>query len=121
MGLDARDLYSCLSSSQALRALVGERIYNSVAPQDTRGAYVVFTPTGSVRFPTAGDGMPCGYPAFQIDIYAQRVADVAIIGDEIQNALRGAPMFHARMLSDQGITTEQGTELFRHSAEYRLW
>jgi hypothetical protein len=113
-------MYSHLSTSTALTAIVGNRIYPMLMPQDPTLPAVTFQRISNG--PQWSINGPCGLdnPHMQVDCWTTSFAGSKALSDALRKAMATAGTYSAVQLTDQDIY-EVDTEIYRVSQDYSCW
>ena len=110
-------VYATLMASSAVTALVGAKVYQEVAPQDTAAPYITLSSGGGHTNPYLGDLPGIDNPIIMFDIWARTAADREAIYQAVIDAMDPV----GNMLSQPMSGWEFETKLYRLSFEYSLW
>lgn len=121
------DLYAELSGDAGLTALVGVRIWPSVASEGTSTPYVVYAPIFHEGiYGLDGEATNQSRARVQIDCYSEDPDEAAAIARAViaaipQSSSNGANPIHRAAHSNQDLGLEPGTRLFRRMLEFSIF
>lgn len=116
-----REAISDALNTEALTALVGNRIFHQTAPQGTQYPFVVFQQqSGAPRWTFGGD--PVERKLWIVKGIHTQSPPLEAIVDAIDDALDGALGLDSRRESDINYAEPADGTLYRHlGAIYRIW
>lgn len=119
-----------LTSTTALTALVGQRIYYVKAPQDVEAPYIVFFKVTGPRVHSHDGASSLAHPRFQFSIFADTYYMAKQIAEQLQTALQG---FNGTMGTGAGVEVgavfyedetdfwEKESKLYHVACDYIFW
>ena len=114
-----QSIYSHFSTSAALTALISDRIYPMMMPQDPVLPSVTYQRISNMPVNALSGACGLDKPIIQIDCWSTTYAGVKALGDTVRKALAAGPYFSLQ-LSDEDIY-EPGTEIYRVSMDFSCW
>jgi hypothetical protein len=113
-------LYSHLSTSTALTAIVSDRIYPMMMPQDPTLPAITYQRISNSPVNTLGGFSSLDNPHIQFDCWTTSYSAAKALGDKLRKALSSATTFNALQMSDQDLY-EADTEIYRVSMDFSCW
>jgi hypothetical protein len=113
-------LYSHLSTSTGLTALVSDRIYPIMMPQDPTLPAITYQRISNSPVNTIGGFASLDNPHIQFDCWATSYSSVKALGDKLRKTIAAATTFNALQMSDQDLY-EADTEIYRVSMDFSCW
>jgi hypothetical protein len=111
-------MYTILSASADVAALVGVRIYPGVLPDDAELPAIVYNVVGGERVGSLLGDSGAGRPVYQVDAYAVLREDAAEIHAAVRAALRA---LHHPAGTEPRDLPEVLPDRYRLTADYALW
>jgi hypothetical protein len=106
----------------ALRALVGDRVYPDVAPDNAARPYITYQQIGGQAINFVDGGAPSMRNSrFRINVWADRRADAAAINAQLEAALRAAPTLRTTVSSGPVSLADPDTRLRGASQDFSFW
>lgn len=113
-------LYSHLSTSTTLMALVSDRIYPIMMPQDPELPAITYQRISNSPVNSMGGHGGLDNPKIQIDCWATSYSAAKALGDKLRKTIATATAFNSVQLNDQDLY-EDGTEIYRVSMDFSCW
>ncbi len=111
------DVYQLLKSNVAIKALINERVYPMVAPQNVVKPYLTYQVISKINLQCMGGKIYRGNYRMQIDCFSLTYSNVKAISKAVENALEG-------FMSSDDINImddyENETALFRQIIDFKL-
>ena len=111
------DVYQLLKSNVAIKALINERVYPMVAPQNVVKPYLTYQVISGLKLQCMGGQIYQGDYRMQIDCFSLTYSNVKAISEAVKNALIGF-----MTSSDINIIDdyEDETKLFRQIIDFKI-
>ena len=111
------DVYQLLKSNVAIKALINERVYPLVAPQNVAKPYITYQVVTGLKLKCMGGKIYQGDYRMQLDCFSLTYSNVKAISKAVENALEG-------FMSSDDINImddyENETALFRQIIDFKL-
>jgi Protein of unknown function (DUF3168) len=129
-------IYSHLSADVAVKAMVGERIYPSIAPQTADYPLIQYQQVGGPRMSALESGFySVRMPVVQIDSYArdpyggtEHIRQVRLLADAVEEAMKTLPGLYGTVevkgCAAEGEPRELSEDegrIARMSQDFQLW
>lgn len=128
-------LYSRLSSTAALTALVGKRIYPVVLPPNVVYPAVTYQRISGPRVHTMGNDPGLAYPRFQISCWHRDISDpqkgygqVKAVAEQVRLALQnqknttwGSVTIQAVLFDDDTDIYDPGAQTYQVALDFVIW
>lgn len=123
-------LYSYLSGTAALTALVGLRIYPVIAPESASAPYLVLTEISKINEPVSGGSGPDYEVRYQVSVWADTYASARAVAVQVSTALKN---YSGTMGGAGGVVVsiiyeetesefyEPTTEKYHIAMDYLIW
>lgn len=106
----------------ALRALVGDRVYPDVAPDDTARPYITYQQIGGRPVNYLDGGAPTTKNArFRVNVWANKRAEAAAVNAQIEAALRATPALRTTVATNAVALADPETRLRGASQDFSFW
>jgi hypothetical protein len=106
----------------ALKALVNNRVYPDVAPQNTVRPYLTYQQVGGVAVNFVDQTIPSQKNGrWQINVWSNSAAERASLARLIEDSLRVAPTMQATVLSAPISVYEPDTRLYGAHQYFSIW
>lgn len=112
-------IYAHLSTSTALTAIVSNRIYPIMMPQEPTIPAVTYQRVSNVHINAISGACGLDNIRIQIDCWTTSYSAAKTLGDVLRKAMASAP-FTALQLSDEDIY-DPDTEIYSVSMDYSCW
>lgn len=105
-----------------LRALVGDRVYPDVAPDNTARPYVTYQQIGGrpVNF-LEGGTTGIKNARFRVNVWADKRSEAAAMNAQIEAALRNAPALRTTVSTNAVALADPETRLRGASQDFSFW
>ncbi|HBV97778.1 MAG: hypothetical protein JL50_02945 [Peptococcaceae bacterium BICA1-7] len=124
MPLIEERLYGYLSGYAGLIALVADRIYPLVAPQDVEKPYCVYMQVSNTRIHSHSGYSGLQRPRMQVSGIAETYPEAKAVADQVTAALEawpGADNVKAAFFQNETDLYEEETGLFIVSVDFFIW
>ena len=110
-------VYQLLKSNVAIKALINERVYPMVAPQNVVKPYITYRVVSGIKLQCMGGQIYRGNYRMQLDCFSLTYSNVKAISEAVKNALIGF-----MTSSDINIIDdyEDETKLFRQIIDFKI-
>lgn len=110
-------VYQLLKNNTAIKALINERVYPMVAPQNVVKPYLTYQVISKINLQCMGGKIYRGNYRMQIDCFSLTYSNVKAISEAVKNALIGF-----MTSSDINIIDdyEDETKLFRQIIDFKI-
>lgn len=119
MSIEA-DLFNAIALNGGISALIGSRVYPTIAPEKVAKPYVVYTRVTTNPVNSLDGTNDLNNPFFQIDVYSLSNQQAGSLGKLIKTAILAATAFSA-VWRDTRNDYEQDTKLHRVSMDFSVW
>jgi len=114
-------IYTVLTTSTGISALVGSRIYPIVLPQNPTYPAITYQRVGGRRFNSLNGYSELENPIIQIDVWGGTHAAVIDLGDRIITALHGSTVLKATAPNSPLDIYEDEISVYRRSIDISVW
>jgi len=111
------DVYQLLKSNVAIKALINERVYPMVAPQNVVKPYLTYRVISGLKLQCMGGQIYQGDYRMQIDCFSLTYSNVKAISEAVKNALVGFMGSNSISIMDD---YENETALFRQIIDFKI-
>ena len=111
------DVYQLLKSNVAIKALINERVYPMVAPQNVVKPYLTYRVISGLKLQCMGGQIYQGDYRMQIDCFSLTYSNVKAISEAVKNALIGFMTSSDINIIDE---YEDETKLIRQIIDFKL-
>ncbi len=121
-------IYGILSGASAVTSLVSDRIYPTVAPQNSTKPFITYSTVTNTPSDTKSGASKVDHILVQFDVYGDTPLSVEGVSEALRVTLDFiAPATYNSVLIDgvsfrgeRGATVEEDFEIFNRSADYRF-
>ena len=114
-------VYSALSASTALTALVGSRIFPVIAQAQIAYPYLVYSEVYNAPQNSLSGWSGCDNTRFQVDCWAKSYSSAHACADQVRAAVNAASTFKGVCINTLDGPVEGGLDLYHVIVEFSLW
>lgn len=113
-------IYTVLSGSSAVSAVVSARIYPLVLPQDVTLPAITYVRISGGQVNSMGGYSGLENPRMQIDVWGATYTAAKTLAALVHAAMSAATTFSALLISDMDLY-EDDTKIYRVSMDFSVW